>query len=121
MSFPELDGINVEDALPRMAGNENVFRKVLKTFYDKYQTFGKELIEKLDEGDRTTAERLAHTLKGVAGTIGAEVLFKITSELDLELKKEDFDRKTVEELLENNEKELQRVFKSIKDEILKNE
>jgi two-component system sensor histidine kinase/response regulator len=54
-----IKGLGTNDGLARVAGNRKLYLKLLQTTVA------------LNQGDRGLAERLAHTLKGVAGNIGA--------------------------------------------------
>ena len=45
----------------------------------------------LDEGDTETATRLAHTVKGVSGNLGAEELFPVAGELEKAIKQGETD------------------------------
>ena len=57
--------------LARVAGNEALYLKLLHQFLDQQAPAVAQVTEALAQGDRPLAERLAHTLKGVAGNIGA--------------------------------------------------
>ncbi len=63
--------------LARVGGNLTLYRKLLRTFLDKHTGASARLRDVLADGasDVTTdARREAHTLKGVAGNLGAEPL-----------------------------------------------
>jgi signal transduction histidine kinase/CheY-like chemotaxis protein len=68
--FPAIDGVDVANGLRRVAGNRRLYRGLLEQFCDKQAGAGAEIAEALRAGDRVSAERLAHTLKGVAGNLG---------------------------------------------------
>ena len=55
-------------------------------FADSYHGFEKELRNLLSAGDIETATRNAHSLKGVAGNLGATELFKWAGDLEIVLK-----------------------------------
>ncbi|MDX8399426.1 MAG: response regulator [Gallionellaceae bacterium] len=73
-ALPELRGVVVAESVQRMGGKLSTYYAVLETFRDNQGGVARELIESLSIGDREKAERLAHTLKGLAGTLGAEGL-----------------------------------------------
>ena len=56
--------------LKRVAGNQRLYRSLLEQFAEKQGTAAREIHEALANGDRALAERLAHTVKGVAANLG---------------------------------------------------
>jgi len=68
---PEIDGIDTANGLRRVAGNRKLYLNLLRRFSEQQAVIPAEIIDHLNEGDSSTAERLAHTLKGVSGNIGA--------------------------------------------------
>ena len=68
--IPEIEGIDIVDGLRRVAGNRRLYRSLLEQFVVKHADAEVEVAQALKSGDRQRAERLAHTLKGVAGNIG---------------------------------------------------
>jgi signal transduction histidine kinase/CheY-like chemotaxis protein len=70
VSLPQIAGINVADALKRVAGNKRLYRDLLGQFADKQGDAAAQMSMALREGDQKLAERIAHTVKGVAGNIG---------------------------------------------------
>ncbi len=75
-----------EDALKRLVGNKDLFKRILNKFYNSYQNTGSELTTLINEGKFVEAERLVHAIKGVAGNLGAKPLFQASQELDALLK-----------------------------------
>ncbi|WP_186441353.1 response regulator [Desulfamplus magnetovallimortis] len=76
LPFTELPGIDIDMGLSRTNKNKKLYQDIIVKFYDTHQHFIKELKEHLDNSDDNTAQRMAHTLKGVAGNIGAVELQK---------------------------------------------
>jgi len=68
------------------SGNTNSYRKLLVKFVDNQANAVNDIRKALGNGDAQTAERLAHTLKGVAGTIGADVLRAEAAEIETAIK-----------------------------------
>jgi CheY-like chemotaxis protein len=69
-ALPEIEGVDVAGALKRVAGNKRLYRSLLEQFATKQSDTDVRIGEALANGDREVAERLAHTLKGIAGNIG---------------------------------------------------
>jgi PAS domain S-box-containing protein len=63
-------GIDTVDGLRRVAGNERLYRAMLRQYADDQADTPTALRAALAAGDAKTAERLAHTLKGVSATLG---------------------------------------------------
>ncbi len=74
--FPldHLPGINSRIALGRLGGNQKVYCSILRKFATEHSAAVQEIRHLLKEDERHPAERMAHTLKGIAGAIGAEDL-----------------------------------------------
>lgn len=71
-------GINVEEALERFSGVEELFERFLKKFIDdpEFNT----LETSLNEADFETAFTACHTMKGVVGNLSIIPLYKIVFE-----------------------------------------
>jgi CheY-like chemotaxis protein len=68
--LPEIEGIDVAGGLKRVAGNNRLYRDLLTQFATKQCEAATQVSAALETGDRKLAERIAHTVKGVAGNIG---------------------------------------------------
>ena len=77
-----LPGIEIKAALKRMGGDKSLFRKLLTKFCANHGSTVDEITTALESGDRETAIRLAHTLKGISGTIGARKLHEAAKNLE---------------------------------------
>lgn len=73
-AVPEIDGVDIADGLRRVAGNTKLYLDLLRRFVKQQAETTVRIAEHLTQNDMSTAERLAHTLKGVAGNIGAGAL-----------------------------------------------
>lgn len=67
----DLPGIDVKGGLKSVGGKVELYREILTKFYRDYQDTAKQIQSALDESDLELAQRLAHTVKGVSGNIGA--------------------------------------------------
>ncbi len=63
--------IDAAGGLRRTMGREDLYGRLLRRFVDAYAAGLAPVHAALDAGDLATAERLAHTLKGVSANIGA--------------------------------------------------
>ncbi|HEX3953886.1 MAG TPA: response regulator [Stellaceae bacterium] len=72
--LPEIAGLDASAGLRRMMGNTPNYLALLGRFAGRYDTSAQQIEQALKDGDRALAERLSHTLKGVAAGIGADLL-----------------------------------------------
>jgi CheY-like chemotaxis protein len=66
--------LDVETALERLRGNRELYAMLLKTFMQDAARQIETATAALDGGDLETASIAAHSLKGAAGTVGADAL-----------------------------------------------
>lgn len=85
--LPDLPGIDVSTALERTRGNQALLRRLLQRFRDNYTDFEQDFQAELNNTeDPQAAVRAAHSLKGVAGNIGADQLSMAARHLEYALK-----------------------------------
>ena len=70
--LPHVEGLDTAVGLLRVAGNERLYLKLLRQFVDQQAGAVMEMRANLEEHRPEDAERLAHTLKSVSGTLGAK-------------------------------------------------
>jgi two-component system, sensor histidine kinase and response regulator len=70
-TLPSVEGLDTSEGLLRVAGNQVLYLELLRQFVDQQSNAPDRIAECLATGDHDAAERLAHTLKGVAGNLGA--------------------------------------------------
>jgi len=80
--IPELFGINPKEALSRMNNNSKIFLKLLIRFAQTQENSIERIIQALKDEDFTLATREAHTRKGLAGNIGANILIANAEKLE---------------------------------------
>jgi len=71
VEIPAVTGLDAGSGLRRVAGNKRLYLDLLRKFSVGQNGTIRAVREALESGDRALAERLAHSLKGVAGNIGA--------------------------------------------------
>jgi two-component system sensor histidine kinase/response regulator len=72
--LPPIDGLDRNDGLRRVGGNNNLYVKLLRQFAAQQAGAVGEIRSALGAQDPESATRLAHTLKGVAGNLGAKTV-----------------------------------------------
>ncbi|MBF0413073.1 MAG: response regulator [Desulfamplus sp.] len=90
LNLSSLEGINTELGLSRVSGNKKLYLNLLTKFYrDNHDTVQK-IKDAVEKQEQELAVRLAHTVKGVSGTIGASDLQSIGAELEAALKSDGY-------------------------------
>lgn len=69
-ALADVPGMAVHTALPNVLGRTHRLLALLKRFVKDHGQDGRRLQSLLETHDQDTAQRLAHTLKGLAGTLG---------------------------------------------------
>jgi signal transduction histidine kinase/CheY-like chemotaxis protein/HPt (histidine-containing phosphotransfer) domain-containing protein/HAMP domain-containing protein len=80
-------GLDADDGLRRVAGNRKLYLKLLRQFAEQQADAPKEIAAHLTSGDIGAAERVAHTVKGISGNLGAHGVQTTASELEKALRK----------------------------------
>jgi PAS domain S-box-containing protein len=106
-----LPGIDRATGLRRVAGNEALYGKLLLDFHRDYAASIDRVRAALGESRLADAERQVHTLKGVAGNIGAMELHRAAQELDSALRQGDLGK--AGSLLPDIDRELSVVIKGL--------
>ena len=70
--LPSIAGLDTNDGLSRVGGNRKLYARILRQFADQQGPAPDQIADALAKRDHALAERLAHTLKGVAGNVGAK-------------------------------------------------
>ena len=112
-SFPSLPGIDTENGLFRVGGNETLYRKLLHQFQETQEDVVEKVRQALDSENRQEAILTVHSLKGVAGNIGAMEMYQVASSLEMLLKTET-DSKQEATLLATLAEKLVPIFAAIK-------
>ena len=88
-----------------------LYLKILNKFLISKEGFEQEFIDSRLSEDKGESERLAHTLRGLSGTIGALDLQKLAGNLEMACRENNIDE--MGKSLEGVAKELKTVLKSI--------
>ncbi|ATX82385.1 Signal transduction histidine kinase [Mariprofundus ferrinatatus] len=80
--LPKFEGIDTADGLRRVGGDPQHYRNILGKFVESQGDVIAELRQAMAGGDGEKAIRLMHSLKGVAGNIGAKTLHAEAARLE---------------------------------------
>jgi two-component system sensor histidine kinase/response regulator len=87
-NFPVLPGVDIEDAKKRLRGNGKMYRRLMQLFTQDQANAGMVIASYLAAGDRDSARRAAHNLKGLAANLGALELTRIAQELEQAIRRQ---------------------------------
>ena len=79
---PNIPGFNVPLALRQLGNNLKLYNKLLEQFQKNYGSVAQDIAASVSSGDDETAERNAHTIKGLAGSLGASSLQEVSAKLE---------------------------------------
>jgi len=113
LNFPEVSGIDVQSGLRRVAGNQQLYGKILQNFVRENINLITSLQNYLVDNDLEAVEHLVHSLKGSSGNIGAQKLYEVASAFEMELKSKSPDSKNIMELIQQLSMELDLVLSTI--------
>ncbi len=88
-SVPEIPGIDSESGIGRVGGNARLYRELLGKFVRDYAQAHQDVIDALGRNDRELAQRIAHTVKGTSGNIGASDLSTAAAAVESAIAKDD--------------------------------
>ena len=109
--LPEIPGVDVTTGLRRMGGNLKGYLGLLTKFHANQGGAAGAIRKALADQDMATAERFAHTLKGVSGAIGADSLQEKAEALESAIKESSPEQ--IEGLLGSAAKELASVCEAL--------
>ncbi len=82
-----LPRFKVLEGLSRVANSERTYISILEKYRNKFESFITEFTKSIENNELEVAVREIHTLKGVTGNIGAFSTFRISKEVENDLKK----------------------------------
>jgi two-component system sensor histidine kinase/response regulator len=82
ITLPQIGGVDLEDGLRRVVGNKRLYRDLLLQFATKQADAPAQVTAAFEGGDRKLAERIAHTVKGVAGNLGLAQVATVAGKLE---------------------------------------
>ncbi len=82
LPLPVVDGLDTVTGLRRCGGKTELYLDLLAGFVRDYEQGADTLQQLLDAQDWSTAQRMAHTLKGMSATLGANAISAVCQELE---------------------------------------
>jgi len=95
--IPPIEGVDARGGLERVAGNKRLYRDLLTQFAAKQGSAAAQIQSAFEYGDRSQAERVAHSLKGAAGNLGIQQIFHWAGKLETAIRES---RDGVEEMIQ---------------------
>jgi CheY-like chemotaxis protein len=80
-----LAGVDIEEGLARVAGNRALYLRLLHGFRETYPAADRRIRDLLAEGNLDDAVRAAHSIKSLAGQMGARELYRAAGRLEAAL------------------------------------
>jgi PAS domain S-box-containing protein len=90
-TLPPLPGIDTVTGLARVGNNLKLYRNILLKFRSSQANAPELITQAIAADDHETAERLAHTLKGVSGNVGADKLQQAAQQLEAAIREQQTD------------------------------
>ncbi|BAO45709.1 PAS domain S-box protein [Thiolapillus brandeum] len=110
--LPEIPGVDADQAMQRLSIEHDSYLQLLKKFARRHKNDIEEIISLLEQDGQDDARRMAHTLKGLAGTIGATELSSHMAKVEQAIKKQ-IPQESQLELLVPAQEELQTIVSRI--------
>ena len=76
------EGFDVATALQQLAGSEKLYLSIITKFAMMYKSLPDTIQADLENGDFAKVQRDAHTIKGLAGTLGHNALRDVAAQLE---------------------------------------
>ncbi|MBT9588239.1 response regulator [bacterium] len=84
--LPTIRGLDIQLGLRRVLGKKSLYLNMLRKYVSNQQNTPAELSRALQAGDRASAERLAHSARGVSGNIGASEVQDLAGRLEVQIR-----------------------------------
>ncbi len=86
IELPEFSSLDVKDGMIRVMGKKHLYVELLNKFVSSNAGSYEELIAAMHAQDQEKAVRIVHTVKGVAGNLGAKNLQAVAAKLEMSLR-----------------------------------
>ena len=107
----DIPGIDTKIGLSRVNQNQALYQKLIHTFARDFSNAGEEILQFIEKNDLESAQRMAHSIKGVGANMGAEILSSRAATLEMALA--DPGREIDKQIWDDFSMEMTRVFDGI--------
>jgi CheY-like chemotaxis protein len=111
-----IEGLDMVSGLRRVLGKKPLYLSMLRKFVAGQKSATAEILKALEGNDWDTAERLAHTLKGVSGNIGVTGLQQLVEKLEAAIKERQ-PRKVVDNRLDELKNPLENLIAQLEQKL----
>ncbi len=108
---PTFEGVDIQAGLSSVNNDWKLYMKLLHNFQNRHKGILDEIQAELARGNPDAAQRIAHTIKGIAGTIGAKRLSDISFKLESAIKNSSGD--SIPHLMDRFSAEIEYVTKGL--------
>ena len=108
-----LPPFDIKTALVRMNGKRALLLKLILSFEERYAASATDMAARLADGDIAAARQLAHTLSGVAGSLGLEGVQLHATDIEKAVGRQD--QATVQRLINMLEQQLALAITAVRD------
>ena len=77
--------LNTTAAINRLGGDQKLYLRILGLFREEHSGLLEEIREALQRADEPLARSRAHSLKGLAGTLGADEIMALAKQLETDI------------------------------------
>lgn len=112
MGLQSIPGLDVVRGLSTVRGNMDKYVRLLRLFANSHEQDIERVREHLDQGDAQDAKRVIHSLKGVAGTLAANRIWELATQLDAGFR-EDTEQPERAQLLDQCDQELKALASAV--------
>ncbi len=110
-----LDGVDMTAGLRRAGGDGSLYASLLRQFATSHAKDARTIADFLADDDVESAHRMAHTLKSVAGSLGAEALEQVAREMESALGGDG--AQSVDDTLQKLDVVLDQIIQELKDKM----
>ncbi len=108
-SDPQL--LDYEEFVSRLSGDQSLARRIISEFFVNLSRLLEQLAAAITQRDYSLTRRIAHQMKGSSGTVCAEILCRIMTDLEAAARENDLDR--IESLFKKAEEQLPLLQESV--------
>ena len=87
----EIEGIDMQSVMARLAGNQKLFQTLLEKFMNSYSNYGHEIESLYKKNEVSQLKEKIHSFKGISGNIGATKIYELSYEIEKILKNNQFE------------------------------